>query len=261
MMSNNFMIVNLDLGRLLMLLVFVFVTNCNDPDANDCFKTTGDQSETVLQLPEFTRVLVGRNVEAFIQEDSQYAIKIVTGENLLNGISVSVEEDQLIITDNNTCNFMRDYGTTKVYISSPDIREIRSSTQFRISSVGTLNYPNIAFISENFNNGDALPLAEFTFDINAERLSVISNSLSNFYISGSVNQLYVGFFNGVGRFEGENLFANDVEVSHRGSNDIIVHPQESIIGVIRDTGDVIALNRPAIIAVDQLYTGQLIIND
>lgn len=255
------MIVNRYFGRLLMLLVFVFVANCNDPDANDCFQTTGDQFETTLQLPEFNRILVGRNIEAFIQEDSQYAIRIVTGENLFNGISVFVEGDQLIIEDSNTCNFIRDYGTTKVFISSPDIREIRSSTQFKISSVGPLNYPDISLISEDFNNSDALPLAEFTFDLNAERLTVVSNSLSNFYISGSVNQLSVGFFNGVGRFEGEDLLANKVEVSHRGSNDIIVNPQESIIGVIRGTGDVIAVNRPAIVDVDQLYTGQLIIND
>ena len=261
MTYTNSKIVNLDFGRLFIVLILAVLSSCNDPDANGCFKTTGDEVETVLELPEFSRVLVGRNIEAFIVQDTQYAVRIVTGDNLLNDVSVTLSGDQLIVKDNNTCNFTREYRAAKVYISSPDLREIRSSTQFAISSAGTLSYPDISLISENFNNNEALPLAEFHFDINARRLSVVSNSVSNFYIKGSVDQLYVGFFNGVGRFEGQNLVAGQVEVSHRGSNDMIVNPQETITGIIRGTGDVIAVNRPGVIAVDQLYTGQLFIND
>jgi len=42
---------------------------------------------------------------------------------------------------------------------------------------------------------------------------------------------------------------------------MIVNPQNSITGVIRATGDVISLNRPPIVDVDELFTGRLIFED
>ena len=39
---------------------------------------------------------------------------------------------------------------------------------------------------------------------------------------------------------------------------MIVNPQQSLRGIIRSTGDVITLNSPPIIEVEQIYTGQLI---
>jgi len=47
-------------------------------------------------------------------------------------------------------------------------------------------------------------------------------------------------------------------VYHRGSNDMIVNPQISLTGELRGTGNLISLNTPPIVEIDQLYTGQLI---
>ena len=70
----------------------------------------------------------------------------------------------------------------------------------------------------------------------------------------------IGFFAGSGRFEGEDLIAQQVTINHRGSNDMIVNPQQSLTGVIRGTGDVISLNQPPIVDVEIIYTGDLIFN-
>jgi hypothetical protein len=39
---------------------------------------------------------------------------------------------------------------------------------------------------------------------------------------------------------------------------MIVNPQESIVGELRGTGDLISLKTPSIVEVEQYYTGQLI---
>ncbi|NND51504.1 MAG: DUF2807 domain-containing protein, partial [Flavobacteriaceae bacterium] len=87
------------------------------------------------------------------------------------------------------------------------------------------------------------------------------NNISTFYISGQTENLNVGFFAGAGRFEGSDLIAQNVQVFHRGSNDIIVNPQQSLVGELRSTGNLIALNEPPIVNVQQFYTGQLIFLD
>ncbi len=69
---------------------------------------------------------------------------------------------------------------------------------------------------------------------------MISNNLSFYYIDGVVETLYVGFYSGSGRFEAENLIAQNVIIFHRGTNDVIVNPQQSLTGELRGTGDLIS---------------------
>ena len=101
-------------------------------------------------------------------------------------------------------------------------------------------------------------MGDFRLQVNADNLRVTANNLSSFYISGETNKLYVGFFSGTGRFEGANLTAQEVSIYHRGSNDIIVNPQQLLTGELRGTGDLISKNNPPNVEVEQFYTGELI---
>ena len=42
---------------------------------------------------------------------------------------------------------------------------------------------------------------------------------------------------------------------------MIINPIESLRGSIRGTGDVISVNRPPIVEVEEYYTGQLLFED
>ena len=87
------------------------------------------------------------------------------------------------------------------------------------------------------------------------------NNLSTAYISGNVTDLFVGFYSGDSRFEGANLIAQNIQIYQRSSNDMILNPQLSLSGEIRSTGDVISLNQPAIVEVEEFYTGRLIFEE
>ena len=97
--------------------------------------------------------------------------------------------------------------------------------------------------------------------IQAESLNVISNNLSQFIISGAVDNLSVGFYSGTTAFFGANLLAQNVIISHRSSHDIVVHPLQSLKGELRGTGNLISVHTPAEVDVTQLYTGTLIFLD
>ena len=70
--------------------------------------------------------------------------------------------------------------------------------------------------------------------------------------------MYLNFYDGHGRFEGENFIVKNINVFHRGSNDMIVHPTESITGKMYSTGDIVLKNVPPIVDVEQLYHGSVI---
>ena len=243
--------------KLIYICIFLIVVACNSEDANDCFQTSGSIIQQEVDVVGFERILVNRDIELIITEAPEYKVTIETGENLINDVKAEVVGDRLVLTDDNTCNYVRDYGITKIYVEAPNLTEIRTSSQYEISSDGVLTYPSLRLFSEDFNEATDFTVGDFRLSINSESLRITSNNISSFYINGEVDNLFVGFFSGSGRFEGENLIAQNVEVNHRGSNDMVVNPQASLTGILRGTGNLISVNEPPIVEVERVYTGQL----
>jgi hypothetical protein len=233
---------------------------CDSENANDCFQTAGNMIQQEIEVESFNRILVNRDITLIIKQATSQSVVIETGSNLINDVDVKVENNQLILTDNNTCNYVRDFGITKITVNTPTLTEIRTSTQYTVSSDGTLSFENLTLISENFNVPGLFTVGDFDLQVNSNNLNVLANGLSSYYLNGTVNNLVLSFFAGDGRFEGENLMAQNIEVFHRGSNDMVVNPQQSITGSIVATGNVIAKNEPPIIEVEELFNGRLIFN-
>lgn len=241
------------------LLIFTLIA-CDSENANDCFQSAGTTIQEFREVPEFSRILVNRDITLIVEEADDYAVLIETGSNLLNDVTALVVNDQLILTDDNTCNFVRDFGITKITVFTPTLTEIRTSTQYEITSNGILNFENLTLISESFNMPGTFTMGDFRLSVASNNIDIVANGLSSFYLDGNVNDLRVRFFAGAGRFEGRNLIAQNVDIFHRGGNDMILNPQQSIIGQIVSTGDVIAINQPPNVEVEVLFTGQLIFN-
>lgn len=244
--------------RILYILTVVLIFACNSEDALDCIQTEGSIVQSEITVSDFERILVNRDVELILRQSTEYKVVIETGNNLINDVEVVVVGNQLQLADNNSCNYVRDYNTTKIYVSAPNIKEIRNSSQYEVSSDGVLSFTDLNLISEDFVVPGNFNIGDFRLDVNAENIDIVSNNLSSFYISGTVNNLYIGFFSGSGRFEGENLLAQNIDIYHRGSNDMIVNPQLSLTGELRSTGYLISVNEPPMVNVEQFYTGKLI---
>lgn len=231
---------------------------CDSENAADCFQTTGTIIQQEFTVTGFNKILVNRNVELIIKEGSTEKVVVETGKNLLNDVQVEVVDNQLILTDDNICNFVRDYGVTKVYVTAPNITEIRSSTQYDIKSDGVLAYPNLTVFAEDFSEPETVTSGNFYLDIDNERLTVVFNNLSNAFITGKTNNLQVTLASGLSLFDASALIAQNVSISNRSSNDIIINPQLKLTGKISGVGNVIALNKPPIVEVEEVYKGRLI---
>lgn len=264
-MEQKLRLLNLELEldfkmKYLVYIVIFFLFACNSEDASDCFQTTGTTIQQEFEVTSFEKILVNRNVQLILKEDANYSVLVETGENLINDINIEVVNNQLRLTDDNTCNYVREYDATKVYVSAPNITEIRSSTQYEIQSDGVLSYPTISLLCEDSNETGTFTVGDFRMKFNSNQVRVAANNISFFYLSGTVNNLIVAFYSGAGRFESADLIAQNVEVYHRGSNDMIVNPQQQLTGQLLGTGDLISVNEPSIVDVEQFYTGELIFN-
>lgn len=232
---------------------------CNGDNVPDCFQNAGDIIEQEFEVASFSKITVNPRIELILSQGPTQQVIVQTGEYLLSDIDVRVEDGRLRLFNDNVCNLTRDYGITKVFVTAPDITEIRNGSSYTVSSLGVLNYDNLRLVSEDFSDDDSFnTTGNFDLEVNSQDLDIVINNLSSVFISGTVESLYVGYFSGDARFEGRDLIAQEVEIYQRSSNDMIINPQQSIIGEIRSTGDVILVNTPPVVDVQQFYTGQLI---
>ncbi|MEA1787305.1 head GIN domain-containing protein [Arenibacter sp. GZD96] len=251
-----------NLQKWIALLSLALFIGCNGENVPDCFQNAGDLVREDISVANFTKITVGKNVQLVLQQGDEIRVSVETGKFLLNEVSVEVKDDRLLLIDTNDCNFVRSFGLTKVYVTAPNITEIRSSTGFPIRSEGVLRYPNLALLSESFTDPEAdVTSGEFTLDLETESLSIVSNGLSFFNLRGSTNNFQITFAAGDARLEATELIAQHITLNHRGTNDMRLNPQQSLQGIIRATGDVVAINRPPLVDVQELFKGKLIFRE
>lgn len=244
------------------LILFVVFSACNSENGNDCFQKTGTIIETAFETTEFSSIRIEGEVSLVIKQGDVQEIIIETGENLINDVFVGVTEGVLVIRDENTCNFVRDYGITKAYVTTPNITELRNSSSYDITSDGVLRFPDLLLTSDTSGGiEDVRKGGDFYLQIDCENFKVSANGQSVFYISGTADTARISFNDENPRFEGQDLQISELSVFQRSANKMIVHPIDKIIGDIRGTGDIIAVNRPPVVLVNEFFTGRLLFED
>jgi hypothetical protein len=240
----------------LFCIILLFST-CNDKDVNNCMQTTGTIISKEFLVDSFDKIIVNNGVELFIKESSEQKIVVETGKNLLSDIILTVSDNQLEITDNNDCNFFRDYGVTKVYIYVSNITRIRNSSTYPVNSIGILNFDTLQLISENYLS-DYLNFGDFNLEVNSQTVNIIANGPSNHTIKGFSNKINIYFAGNDPRFNGEDLLVKNAQLFARSTNDILIKASEKVSGNLYSTGDVILLKKPLTINLKAYFTGKVI---
>ncbi|MEJ1222582.1 head GIN domain-containing protein [Sediminicola sp. 1XM1-17] len=240
----------------------VLLISCNSENASDCFQNAGRLVVEEVEVSAFNKITVYDNVELILKQGDDTKVEIETGEFLRNEVTAEVVEGRLLLRDDNNCNFTRKYNLTKIYVTAPDIVEIRSSTGFPISSDGVLGYQNLTLLSESFNVPDAENTSgSFDLQLNSETVRIVSNGISYFKLQGNTVNFNIVFAAGDSRLEANNLIVENITLNHRGTNDMLLYPTQSLKGTLRGTGDVISYQRPSVVEVEEIYKGRLIFRD
>lgn len=240
----------------LYLIISVLIFACNGEDGPDCFKKQGKQITKQIELEHFSKINISEGIELIVSESNEQKVTLTAGENLINDIDFHVNEGELFIRDENGCGMLRNISVAKIHVAVPLLEKIYSSSQFSVRSEGILHFPQITLESGILVEDS--PATVFDIEINNEAITVNDNVSSVFKLKGNTHILNVNFWGANGRLEAENLFAQEISVFHRSTNDIIVHPIEKVSGTLYSTGNLVLKNVPPVIEVEQLYTGTIV---
>lgn len=249
----------------ILLVVTALHISCDSENVNDCIQTDGDSITFDLTLAPFDKIQVENDVRLIVKEGDEQRVSVQTGENLVSDLNIEVDQETLVLQNNNGCNFIRDFGVTVVTVTSPNIVFIRQASSFPVSSDGVLTYPSLTIWSNTNPNNlsimDANKSGSVILELDVPQFIVQANGSSNFQISGRADTMSLSFSDEFPQFNGANFLVEDISFTHTSAANMVVHPVNSIQGVIRGVGNVIAVNEPTTVDVEALFTGELIFQD
>ena len=241
------------------LIVILFCLGCAPKELDDCFKTGGDLVTENVTVAAFSKIRFEDDIILEIAQGDVQKVRVTTGQNLLDQVVVSVQDQTLVLQDNTSCNLVRDYGLTTIRVTTPILTEIRNSSAYDVRGIGRLSFPELVLRSDSSGGvTDSRKSGDFYLDLDCEDLIVQANGLSVFYLTGTTTHAAISFADEYPRFEGRLLAIDSLTLFHRGANAMIVNPQQSIKGRILATGDVLSVSRPAVVQVSEEFTGRLI---
>lgn len=242
----------------LAILIFVLF-GCDSEEAPTCVKTSGEIITEEFSVEVFEEIIVYERVKLFIEQGDEYKVRIETGENLREGVYAEVVDNRLELRNENSCNLFRDYEITKIYVTTPTLNWLQNSSGSAIESVGTLNFPELWLRSFNQERDpDIHTNGDFILDLEVENLRITNDNISNYFLSGKAENVNLFFANGDGRLEAGDFIVQHYDILHRGTNKLIINPQQSLKGDIFGFGDIISKNRPPEVDIEEHYTGRLI---
>jgi hypothetical protein len=234
--------------------------SCNTENAWNCIQTVGDIVEEPFEVETFSRITVEDDIFLEIEQGETQSVVVTTGSNLLNDISVVVEADgNLRLKNYNKCNYSRDYDVTKITVTTPTLSRIRNASRNTVTSKNTLHFKTLWLTSDtSVGVIDPGKSGDFQLTVAVDSLLVLANGISDIKVSGTASYAFVGFYDEVPRFQGEDLIVQDLKIFHAAGNSMKVNPQQSIVGIIRGNGDVISVTKPPLVDVSVTNVGRLI---
>ncbi len=238
----------------------MITVGCSIDEPGDCFKDSGELSSKSVSLSEFSKVIVREGIALEVVQGSENRLDILYDEGLIDQITFEVNNGRLELNNTNGCSFFTGFKPARLRLTARNLLELRNASQYTVQSIDTLRFDSLTLISEDFVE-DEVNVGDFDIKFDGANLSLITNNVSSFELAGSVDEFDIFFASGQGSLKADEFRANTIRLFHRGTGDLLVHPLEEISGEIRGTGHVISVNRPAIVNVDEGYTGRLLFRD
>jgi hypothetical protein len=234
--SDKMNIINYRLQILCLLSVCIW-GGCEQSDYN-CLKNNG---KTIIQeriLEDFDSIDVRDYVNLIITQDSVNRLTVETGQNIMDGIITEVKDRQLLIRNNNKCNWLRSYDIpVNVYISVRDLKKIYYLSSGNITTTNTIKSANL--IIEVWGGCGTIDMDLDIF----QGYFVIQMGTVDFKLHGrcAINTIYSGDY---GPFNCKDLVTGYSYVTNASSNDCYVNVSQYLEAKIGSIGNIYYTGEP-----------------
>jgi hypothetical protein len=217
--------------------LLLIASSCKKENMCDCLKSTGNVVTEKRVLADFHAMEVRKNVIVTLVQDTLNYAEIEAGSQLIDLIETEVVDGILKISNNNICNWVRSYDVevnVRVHLKSISSIEHFGSGEIRCANVLIIDQLDV-----RENNS-----ADIKLNLRARRVFArLMNGGGDIYLDGQSDFCYA-YSASFGYIYARNLTADSVQVDHRGSGDMHVHPVNWFSVYLADRGDVYYRGNP-----------------
>lgn len=233
-------------------MAVLMLSGCNRESAPDCFKSAGENKTVKRNLDDFHSIELRDFIKIELVDSNAYFVEITAPANLIPKVSTEVEDGVLVVTNENTCNFVRSFKkTVTVRIYAPSFPDIQNFSTGDITSVNTISSPY--FRIENHHAAGTIKLK-----LDVDSVDVFSHTgVCDVLLEGNVFRAYL-FEQGLGFIDARNLNCQQAFVNNSSINDVYIRATDYLFAFIQFSGNVYYNGSPSHIDKDIEGQGQLI---
>ncbi len=205
----------------LVIFTIIILTSC-DTDDNRCLKSNGEITTVETSIDYYNKLRIESDFEIYIENSPESSITITAGKNLIPYINYQIVGNELIIEDNNGCDFLRKRIKPIIVLKTPTIKEITLNQACDLKTIDTLKFDNLSIqtwaeiFSCNMNfEGDSL-----FFRCHA--------TTGDYILRGDCNYAYM-YNVGSGYLKANHLFCNYIHIVHSSLGTSEINASEQII--------------------------------
>lgn len=235
---------------------FVFTAllfSCAEDGSFDCFTSTGDIKKESRATAPFHFIELHDDINLYLTQDSAgNSIEVEAGENLLEGITTTVEKGHLAIRNENTCDWVRSFEVpVNVYITFSDL----DSIIFR--AAGDLMFTNTwKRDSIQFDVWEGAGDIDLKLDVFKSKIYV-HYGVATLHVSGTSQVSYISN-KGYGPINAYDLWTNYSYLGTFSPNDCFVFVHGEIGATINNIGNVYYKGNPQTVTQELTSSGRLI---
>ncbi|MBL0341913.1 MAG: DUF2807 domain-containing protein [Bacteroidetes bacterium] len=234
------------------LLFTVLNSGCKKDSMCNCLKKTGDEITETRNLAPFHSLEMKNNVDVIIVNDTFFSAKITCGKNLIDGIKTEVIDQQLIISNINKCNWLRDFENKFVIeVTVPVLEQVVTRGSGNLYCKDTIRGERL--LAESWNG-----TGELNFLLNYKSAEFkIHTGPADMLAAGKLVDCYV-YNAGNGFFKGFETYPDYCLVISKSTGDCEVRAIQKLSVEIEYNGNIYYKGNPAQIEEAISGKGQLI---
>jgi hypothetical protein len=218
----------------------------------NCLKSTGDEVTEIRSVTPFHSIIMQNNVDIVIVPDTFYKMTVTCGKHLLDGIKTEIVNEQLVVSNINKCNWLRDFENKYIVeVTMPALDYVELQGSGHLNCKDTLRGDNLLVESRNGTG-------ELNMILNYKSAQFkLHTGPADINAKGNLNECYV-YSAGNGYFRGFDLHSEHCTVNTQSTGDVQVDAQKQLGVNIEYNGDVYYIGSPPLVTKTITGKGKLI---
>jgi len=239
---------------LFFLLGLAVITSCSKSPFTCEF--SGEKEIKTIELEDFDSVEVNPQIALKIFHSTENKMTIETDKDVMKEIEYQIIDNKLILTNHQECLIQNSDAVASITLYVDEINTIIANTDLDVNSGNLWQFDTLKIICEN-NMAGTNNIADFHLQVDIDKLEIIANGSSIFDISGTCQDLYVGFYGVNPVFNGKDLTAQKIKVFQRSDADMHLFPVQEITGDLYGYGDIYLYHHPPVVNITEHYAGHI----